>query len=608
MNSNQQSNHNTSDSSPNDNTQPMCGAARKAELEALIRSLERERDWFHILLDYSHDSIYFKDLDSKFLLVSRGHKALNFIDSPEEAIGKSDFDYFPVEHAQKAFEDEKRIIATGEPLLGIIERETAPGMPERWVFTSKLPIRNKDGIITGTFGISRDITQVKQYENELQRIKDKLEDRVRERTKELQSANKKLERRIDQLDFLTTASYEMTQHIGICDLGVAILHAFTSRLQISTAAILKYTDNRFSCIHSTGALADSAFKNVIEKAISQLNLPKIPTPKVIADWKTQFTEATPWADLTEISSCVIIPLLADNRTIGILLLFPSRNIERLLQEEHNVILTLAAQAAVCLSNAIYYQELDKKAHLEGELQAARSIQQRLTPDKKPDIPRVNLKGFYSPAYEVGGDYLDYFKNEAGYWVVFIADVCGKGIPAALLMTLLRSASRVEARFQTSAKQLLCAVNDSMQANLDDLSFITAACLIISPDGSTMTYARAGHPRMIRINPDNSVETLRSDGVALGVFSNRKTFESVVSELVIPLQKGQRYIVYTDGLTEAFNSEKSAYGLGRLNQLMGSMHDAKTPEAILDAILHDVNAFTAGAPANDDLTIIAMEVT
>jgi sigma-B regulation protein RsbU (phosphoserine phosphatase) len=277
-------------------------------------------------------------------------------------------------------------------------------------------------------------------------------------------------------------------------------------------------------------------------------------------------------------------------------------------EEEKVVLTLATQAAVSLSNAIYYKELGEKAQLKGELEAARSIQQRLTPSFKPSIPRVNLKGLYSPAYEVGGDYLDYFRNDAGCWIVVIADVCGKGVPAALLMTLLRSAFRGEARYETSAKSLLCSVNDSMRVNLDDRSFVTAICLIINPEGTSMSYARAGHPRLIRIGADDHrVESYDTDGIALGILPDVEAFADTIEEINIPLSEGDRFFIYTDGLTEAFNRQKNPYTTKRLLKLLeGDI--GSSPESILTTIINDIKSFTQGAPYHDDLTLIAMEVS
>ena len=606
-----QSGH-TQPEAPPDSTSAVPSAtdltADTPELEARLRTLEQERDWLYLLLNHSRDSIYFKDCNSKFLRVSKGHSSMQIYGSPEEVVGKSDFDIFPEEHAREAYDDEMSIIATGEPVLGIVERITAPQTPEKWVFTSKMPIRDKNGTITGTFGISRDITQIKQYEKELHKSKDGLEERVRERTRKLQTTNEILERRIRQLDILSSESYEMAQHTGIYELGVTILDAFTSRLDISTAAVFQFSGHRYKRISASGTLKNAAFSDAVEEAIPQLQLSEIRTPKVVRNWKTTLPESVPWTNMSESSGCIAVPLLADNRSVGMLLLFSDTGAGQLLKEERSVILTLAAHAAVCMSNALYYLELNEKAHLEGQLQAARSIQQRLTPDRKPDIPRINLKGLYVPAYEVGGDYLDYFKNDAGCWVVVVADVSGKGVPAALLMTILRSAFRVEGRSQTSAKQLLCAVNDSIQVNLDDRTFITAICLIISPDGSSMSYSRAGHPRLIRITAgEHRIETLKSDGIALGVIAERESFERMATEESVPLRKGERYIIYTDGLTEAFNVKKNMYDIGRLHSVLETKPCATTPEATLDAIMKDFRSFTAGARRHDDLTIIAMEV-
>jgi sigma-B regulation protein RsbU (phosphoserine phosphatase) len=252
--------------------------------------------------------------------------------------------------------------------------------------------------------------------------------------------------------------------------------------------------------------------------------------------------------------------------------------------------------------------LGEKARLQGELDAARSIQQRLTPNVKPSIPHINLKGLYYPAFEVGGDYLDYFKTERGNWVVVIADVCGKGVPAALLMTILRSAFRVEARGETSAQRLLCSVNDSMRVNLDERSFVTASCLIINAEGTSMSYARAGHPKLLRIKAGGAgVDTVESNGIALGFISEPAAFSAFIEEITIPLTAGDRYLIYTDGLTEAVNQEKNSYGNSRLLDLL-SGDIGETPEAILENIMADVKLFTRGAPYHDDLTIIALQVT
>ncbi len=578
------------------------------ELSALTEAeaaMAQERDMLHILLNHSKDSIYFKDLDSRYTRISCAHPALNFVKSPEDAIGKSDFDFFPIEHAQAAFNDEMDIIETGEPILGKIERETAPGMPERWVFTSKLPIKDKQGSIVGTFGISRDITEVKKYENELQKTKRELENRVRVRTSDLQKANSSLKNRISQLDFITAASFQMAQCNSIRTLTKVILKSFSSILGDSVASLCINDSKWFDCMDASGVLSSESQQQIFKEASKIFSPHSSTTAVIIKNWIENVSDFNFWSQLRHLPYYIGIPLLADNRLIGFLQLFANKGAHHRFEEEKNVVLTLASQSAVSLSNAIFQKELNEKAQLKGELQAARNIQQQLTPNHKPAIPGVNLKGLYSPAYEVGGDYLDYFQNDLGYWIVVIADVCGKGVPAAMLMTLLRSSFRNDARNETSAKKLLCSVNDTMRINLDERLFATAICLIISPDGKTMTYAQAGHPRLIRIDSKNSkVQTIETNGIALGVLYDQNAFSDILDEVTIPLVENDSFFLYTDGLTEAFNPNRDTYGTTRLLDLLEE-DIGNTPEKISRRIIQDIKAFTQGAAYHDDLTFIVM---
>jgi two-component system cell cycle sensor histidine kinase/response regulator CckA len=115
------------------------------------------------------DKVYFKDLQGRFLDVSSSYARLFNLRSPSELIGKTDFDLFTEEHAKDAFEDEQRIIRTGKPLVNKEEKETWPDRPDTWVLTTKMPLRNRDGVVVGTFGISRDITERKRIEEALKK-------------------------------------------------------------------------------------------------------------------------------------------------------------------------------------------------------------------------------------------------------------------------------------------------------------------------------------------------------------------------------------------------------------------------------------------------------
>jgi len=132
-------------------------------------SLEHELFLLETLMDHVPDTIYFKDRDSRFTRINR-HAAVRLgVTSPGEAVGRTDFDYFTEEHAAQALRDEQEIIRTGQPLVNVEEKETLPDGEIRWVSTTKLPLRDAQGNIVGTFGISRDITARKNAEEQLQR-------------------------------------------------------------------------------------------------------------------------------------------------------------------------------------------------------------------------------------------------------------------------------------------------------------------------------------------------------------------------------------------------------------------------------------------------------
>jgi len=144
---------------------------RKTEL-----ALAYERDLWQTLLDHSPDHIYFKDTRSRFIKVSRAQARLFGVESPDDIVGKTDFDFFDEVHARAAFEDEQAIMRTGRPLIGKEEHEVWQGeRGETWALTTKMPFRDKEGRIIGTFGLSKDITEIKRAAQALKEAKDAAE-------------------------------------------------------------------------------------------------------------------------------------------------------------------------------------------------------------------------------------------------------------------------------------------------------------------------------------------------------------------------------------------------------------------------------------------------
>ena len=136
---------------------------------AEIARLREEVFLLETLMDTIPDSIYFKDRSSRFTRINKAAATSYGLSDPNQAIGRSDFDYFTDEHATQAYRDEQEIVRTGLPLVNVEEKETRPDGLNRWVSTTKMPLRDTEGRIIGTFGMSRDITQRKHFEEQLER-------------------------------------------------------------------------------------------------------------------------------------------------------------------------------------------------------------------------------------------------------------------------------------------------------------------------------------------------------------------------------------------------------------------------------------------------------
>ena len=238
---------------------------------------------------------------------------------------------------------------------------------------------------------------------------------------------------------------------------------------------------------------------------------------------------------------------------------------------------------------------DRKRDRERE--EAKMIQRALLPTALPQIRGIDVATAWLPADGVGGDCYDMLASGTLLGIA-IADVAGKGLPAALLMSNLQAAVRAFAQNAAEPAALCGNVNRLLCRHMVSGRFVTFCFAWFDADRHTITYANAGHNPPLLVHADGSVEKLGDGGTVLGVFA-----EAVYQQSSVKLNAGDRLLLYTDGITEAHNAAGDEFGEERLARV-ASESDATSAEALKERILQELQAFTGGT-FDDDATLIVV---
>jgi serine phosphatase RsbU (regulator of sigma subunit) len=260
------------------------------------------------------------------------------------------------------------------------------------------------------------------------------------------------------------------------------------------------------------------------------------------------------------------------------------------------------QIAVMLDRAHMYEEANaQRIRMENELKMARALQVNLLPSHLPEIPGFNLAACWHSAREVAGDFYDVFPLPDGRWGVLIGDVCDKGVPAAMYMVLARSLIRGGAQLTTSPAKLLAQVNRALIEQSPNNMFVSVFYGVIDPAKRSLTYSLAGHnPPFLGRGGEVKVERLLKGGPVIGILPKVH-----LSDTRLTFAPGDMLVVYTDGLTEAFDKQGQQFGEDRLRETVAD-HKKKSARKVLDGIEHRLHSFIAGASQSDDITVLVMK--
>jgi sigma-B regulation protein RsbU (phosphoserine phosphatase) len=230
------------------------------------------------------------------------------------------------------------------------------------------------------------------------------------------------------------------------------------------------------------------------------------------------------------------------------------------------------------------------------------VQASLLPDRPPEVTGFEVAAENLPTWEVGGDYYDFIKFPDNQLGLAIADVAGKGVPAALIMATFRAALRTQVRNDFAIGQIVRKVNHLLWESTSDAQFVTSVYGVLDATTGRFTYTNAGHNPPMLVRMDGTIEELSRGGPALGVFEVANYEEAVVD-----LQQGDTLVLYTDGVVEAADAEGKEFGVKRLQQTVlvaRELSAFKTVRAILDA----TRAFSGTDSFSDDVTLVVVKRT
>ena len=295
---------------------------------------------------------------------------------------------------------------------------------------------------------------------------------------------------------------------------------------------------------------------------------------------------------------MVAPIISNDEVIGCFDL-ESDELNAYSDDDLEVLMLLASQVAIIIEKVELHEQLIEKKRLQGQLEVARQVQLELLPPTDPALQGFDISAYNFPTEEVSGDYYDWVRIYEDQIGIVIADVSGKGVPAAILMAFLRASLRAASHIGYATHISMAKVNYLLWESIERNQFVTAIYGILDASNRTLSYSNAGHnpPLLIRANDETRFIT---DGEQpLGMFQHTRYHENHVV-----MEPGDVFVLYTDGATEAESPTGEEFGRDRLVEAVKQCLDKPAREMVA-SIQMSVLEWTASAGANDDVTFFVI---
>lgn len=406
---------------------------------------------------------------------------------------------------------------------------------------------------------------------------------------ELKKVNRELDSRIQRLNSLFELSKEFGLFSESSKVSRLLVYSLMGQFLVSKYAILNFEGSAIQVLES---------KFPIDELLN--NLRKYDYLKIDSPLGRETLE-TFYSSLSEIGIDLIVPMQIQGKVKGLIIL--GKRVNNLEYSDYDIefIYSVGSLAIISLENRRLFKEALEKQKLEEELEFAREIQQNLLPSQIPATNNFDIAAINLPSKQVGGDYFDIIKVDEGKYIIAIADVSGKGIPASLLMANMQAFLQVISKQNIDIATATSLINDLITQNTSDGRFITFFWGLLDDNEKKLTYVNAGHnpPFLIR---QNQVIRLSEGGIILGVMKTIMPYNSNS----LNLESGDKIILFTDGVSEAMNPYSEEFSESRLEKIAIDSAAFSSIETI-NHIRKEIENFVQGAPQSDDLTLMVIKV-
>jgi sigma-B regulation protein RsbU (phosphoserine phosphatase) len=301
----------------------------------------------------------------------------------------------------------------------------------------------------------------------------------------------------------------------------------------------------------------------------------------------------------ETKSELVAPIEIDNRVIGVINL-ESPRVKAYDKRSLELLKAFASQAALTIERAKLHDRMLESRRIEEQLSIARHIQLSFIPKSDPEIPGYDVSGVNIPSGEVGGDYYDFIDIVRGQTGIAIADVSGKGIPAALIMASFRASLIAEIRNNYAIRTICRKVNNLLYESLERENYVTAFYGVLDSKNDILTFSNCGHNRPILLRRDGGVELLAEGGLALGIVDDTEYEERPIS-----IRPGDIVLMYTDGVTEVEGADGVQFGEEHLVRLLRA-NAALSSREIHQALYKEIRNFARPDHVFDDVTMVVVK--